>query len=142
MKEKKEYFIPDNVSPKFEIVQNITVKDLLVFVPSILVDVPLLFSDISIYVKAPVVSITAIVPMILVYFRPVRQNIPFWQHGKELLQFVFRQRVYEYQKEVEDYEYTPKFQSSEEINVRETKNEKTIKRRPSEETISAGSYSN
>ncbi|BCC56628.1 hypothetical protein [Bacillus cereus] len=142
MKEKKEFLIPQNVSPQFEVFQNVTIKDLLIFVPSVVIDVPLIFLDISIYVKAPIISITAIVPMLLVYFRPVRQNIPFWQHGKELLRFAFRQRVYEYQKEVESYEYTPKFESSEKIDAGETKNEKTIERRTPEPKIGAGSYSN
>ncbi|MFC6603506.1 hypothetical protein ACFQDF_21375 [Ectobacillus funiculus] len=51
MKEKQEYIIPDNVSSDFEVVQNVTVKDLVCFLPTLLVVVPILLMPISIYVN-------------------------------------------------------------------------------------------
>ena len=99
MKEKQEYIIPDNVRSDFEVVQNVTVKDLVCFLPTLLVVVPILLIPISIYVKIPVSTICLIVSAVLVYLRPVRENIPFWQHARDLVRFSIRTKVYYYRKE-------------------------------------------
>ncbi|MBO9128969.1 hypothetical protein [Bacillus sp. 165] len=100
MQEKQEYTIPGNVSGNFEVMQNVTLKDLLCFLPSLLLDIPVLLMPITMYIKIPIVTITMVISAVFVYVRPVRENIPFWQHARELLRFATRQRVYYYRKEV------------------------------------------
>ncbi|MFX3625298.1 MAG: hypothetical protein ACE3JP_15030 [Ectobacillus sp.] len=99
MQDKREYTVPDNVRGDFEILQNVTLKDLICFLPLLLIDIPVLLMPISMYVKLPIVIITLLVSAILVYVRPVRENIPFWQHVFEHVRFKRRQRVYYYRKE-------------------------------------------
>ncbi|WP_028399665.1 hypothetical protein [Ectobacillus panaciterrae] len=99
MEEKQEYTIPGNVNGNFEIMQNVTLRDLVCFLPSLLLDIPVLLMPISMYIKIPVITITLMVSAVLVYVRPVRENIPFWQHARELVRFHARQRVYYYRKE-------------------------------------------
>ncbi|MCP8968948.1 hypothetical protein [Ectobacillus ponti] len=99
MREKEEYTIPDNVRGHFEVAPNVSLKDLLYFVPGLLIVIPVLLMPVSMYVKIPAATICLAVSGVLVYLRPVRENIPFWQHVRELLRFAVRQRMYTYRKE-------------------------------------------
>ncbi|MDG4656335.1 hypothetical protein P6P90_03220 [Ectobacillus antri] len=111
MEEKQEYTIPGNVNGQFEVLPHVTLRDLLCFVPSLLLDIPIFLMPISMYIKIPIITITLMVSAVLVYVRPVRENIPFWHHARECLRFFNRQRVYYYRKEsvyVETVETTRK----------------------------------
>lgn len=99
MDQKQEYTIPENVNGDFEILQHVTLKDSLCFIPALLLIIPVVLMPISLYVKVSFVTITLIISCVFVYVRPVRENIPFWRHAVELIHYHYRQRLYYYRKE-------------------------------------------
>lgn len=99
MDQKQEYTIPENVNGDFEIMQHVTLKDSLCFIPALLLIIPIILMPISIYIKVPFVTIIVIISCVFVYVRPVRENIPFWRHANELIHYYYRQRLYYYRKE-------------------------------------------
>jgi hypothetical protein len=99
MSDKKEFLIPKNVNPHFEVVPNVNLKDLKLIVPSILFDVPfVLFVPLGVPWKLGVVAITLLFPLALIINRPIRENIPSWKHLKWMLDFAGRQKKFYYKK--------------------------------------------
>ncbi|QWI25645.1 hypothetical protein EXW34_31230 (plasmid) [Bacillus mycoides] len=104
MREKREYMIPRNVRSDFEVMKNVTAKDTLFLLPAVIVDVPLILSPASVYVKIPVSIVLLMFPIFMIWFRPVRENIPFWRHARDVFNFLTRQKTFYFRKEVETYE--------------------------------------
>lgn len=105
---EKEFQIPKNVSPKFEIAQNLVINDLTFFIPSVVIDVPVLFLVPNVLAKIIICAATLMVPFSLVYLRPVRENIPAWVHLVEKHRFNRRQKRFVYRKKVDIIEFIPK----------------------------------
>lgn len=102
--EEKEFIIPKNTKAEFEIMQNVSLKDLLVFVPSVLIDVPLiLFVPVSPVFKIVFTAATLFIPLFLVFIRPIRENIPAWKHIVWKFKYVNSQKKFYYRKEEYDH---------------------------------------
>lgn len=100
---EKEFFIPKNVNPEFEIIGHLTIKDLAFFIPSVIIDIPLLFTPLPSVAKIVVGSIIMFIPFALVYVRPFRENIQAWKALMWEFQFMKRQKKYEYRKRVDEF---------------------------------------
>jgi amino acid permease len=97
----KDFIIPKNVNARFEIIPNVSMRDKLFFIPSILIDVSLfLFVPINPVAKVVISAVTLFIPFALVFIRPIRPNIPIWKHIKWKLEFGNRQKKFYYRKEV------------------------------------------
>lgn len=100
---EKAFFIPKNVNPEFEIVGHLTIKDLVFFIPSLVIDIPLLFTPIPTVAKIVASTITLFIPFSLVYIRPHRENIQAWKVLMWEFQFRKRQKKYTYRKRVDEF---------------------------------------
>ncbi|BCC80217.1 hypothetical protein BC30090_p319 (plasmid) [Bacillus cereus] len=134
MREKREYMIPRNVRSDFEVMKNVTVKDTLFLLPAVIVDVPLILSPASIYVKIPISIIMLLFPVFAIWFRPVRENVPFWKHARDVFNFLARQKTFYFRKEVETYEIINESQTEATSKVRREEKIQT-------EVIGTGSHS-
>ena len=99
MSEKKEFIIPKNVKAEFEIVQNVGLKELMLFIPSAVISIPVILVPISFAFKISIVGSLLVIPFGLVWYRPTRDNIPFWKHVLGSLKFMNRQRKFYYRKD-------------------------------------------
>lgn len=103
-----EFLIPKNVSSRFELIQNIGLKEMLFFVPSLIIDagfamfVPLpLPSRFIIPAKIVFSGFMLFIPFALVYIRPIRDNVPVWKMIVWKYKFKKRQKTFEFRKKVE-----------------------------------------
>lgn len=110
-----EFQIPKNVSSKFELIENVGLKDLAFFIPSVLIDVSVtLFVHLSLptsyIIPAKIVfcAITLFIPFALVYIRPLRENIPGWKQLLWRHQFNKRQKVFKFRKKVDTFVFPKK----------------------------------
>lgn len=110
-----EFLIPKNVSSKFEIIQNVGLKDMLFFVPSLIIDagfalfVPLpLLPKYIIPAKIVLCGIMLFIPFALVYIRPLRENIPAWKMIVWKYKFTKRQKTFHFRKKVDTFVWNKK----------------------------------
>lgn len=107
--ENKEFVIPKNVNSKFEIIPNVGIKDLLFFIPSLVIDIPFaIFMPISPPFKIIFCAVSFFIPFALVFIRPLRENIPAWKQLVWRFQFVKRQKRFVYRKKVDIDEFVSK----------------------------------
>ncbi|PGE83602.1 hypothetical protein COM62_31240, partial [Bacillus pseudomycoides] len=70
--EEKEFIIPKNVNAGFEIIQNVGLKDMLFFIPSIVFNIPFIwFVSVNPIVKIVVAVFSIFIPFVLVFVRPI-----------------------------------------------------------------------
>lgn len=101
----KEFIIPKNCNPNFEIVQGIGMKELLFFFPSIVLILIIgYFVPISITTKIVLYGILLFIPFVLVRIRPLqdRENIPIYKMILWRFEFINRKKQFLFGKKVED----------------------------------------
>jgi hypothetical protein len=110
-----EFQIPKNVSSKFELIENVGLKDMAFFIPSVLIDVSVtLFVHLSLptqYIipgKIVFCAVALFIPFALVYIRPIRENIPGWKQLLWRYQFNKRQKIFKFRKKVDEFVFPKK----------------------------------
>lgn len=102
MAEKKEFFIPDHVDAKFELIKNVKPRELLIMVPSVLLTVGIFkFTGLSVPVKLAISILLIGVPGVSLVVRPIqgKTNISLQNVAGEFFRFLSRQREFLYHKE-------------------------------------------
>jgi hypothetical protein len=101
MNEKKSFMIPRNFKAQYEILPGVNLKDLLFFIPSIIIDVPIvLWIPIGTGAKIAISVILFFIPFLAVFIKPVQpRDIRAWQLAKYKLQYISEQKTFYYRKE-------------------------------------------
>lgn len=107
--DKKDFVIPKNVNSKFELIPNVGLKDMIFFIPSLVIDIPLaLLVPISPPTKIIFCAVSFFVPFSLVFIRPLRENIPAWKQLVWRFQYMKRQKRFIYRKKVDEFDWQKK----------------------------------
>jgi hypothetical protein len=107
--ENKDFIIPKNVNSQFELIPNVGLKDMVFFLPSIVIDIPMImFVPASPILKIILCSVSFFIPFCLVFIRPLRENIPAWKQLVWAFQFKNRQKRFEHRKKVDNIVFTKK----------------------------------
>lgn len=103
MKGKKKFFIPRNYDKKFEWVPGISGLQNLVFIPIAAIDYAIFNTPFAFENRLVAALCVLGLPYTLISIRPVRENVPMYQHLIWRFKFLTRQRLFHYKKE--GYQY-------------------------------------
>lgn len=110
MENKQIFTIPKNFKTTFEFVPNLGFKDVVIFIPSIIADIIILWliPGSTSYIKFFVCLFLMFIPFCLVFIRPVKPSIPAWKHIHWAIRFENKQKIYYYRKVRASYEFENK----------------------------------
>jgi hypothetical protein len=125
MAEKKEFFIPDHVDAKFELIKNVKPRELLIMVPSLLLTgIVFKYTSIPLPWKISLSIFLIGIPAAGLVTRPIpgKQNISLQSVMGEWFHFFTRQREFLYEKEG-DFTYVEPIEEGETASTESTERE-------------------
>lgn len=95
----KEFYIPMFIDSKTQM-WGMYVTDLRFFLPSILLGILLFFLEAPWWIQLPIDFILPVLTLALVVIRPIRRDIPAYEHIRWYFSFRKRQKRFYYRKKV------------------------------------------